>query len=81
MIKAIAKSMGFQATTSERKRLSFLNYKGFKLNIRRRTSAAILRKMKQKMINSGAIDVGKPIVPITYHVMKVGNDGKLVGRK
>ena len=64
-------------TIRKKRRTSWLNYNGIKLNIRRRASYAALRRQKLKMIDSGEIDIGKPIVPIEYSVITV-KDGKLV---
>lgn len=71
--------MGFtDIPVRHRQRRSWRNYKTIKLNYIKRTSRLALRKLKQKMIESGKIDIGIPIVPIDYTVMKVNKDGKLV---
>jgi hypothetical protein len=38
----------------------------------------VLQKKKQALIASGKIDPGTPIVPISYEVTKVDDNGKLV---
>ena len=73
--------MGFEAKEQKRVRVSFQNYKGLKLNTQRRASSKTLREKKYRMIESGELEAGKMIVPITYQVLSIGEDGRLVCRK
>ena len=77
-MKEIAKSIGYQVTVKPIKRASWMNYKGHRLNVKKRTSSYVLKKKKQELIESGLIDVGKTIVPIEYDVIRVDPDGNLV---
>ena len=70
--------MGYVANMQQRKRRSFANYKGLKLNIPRKASAEVLKKLKHEMTESGVLDNGQLIVPIKYDVVHVLKDGKLV---
>lgn len=79
VIKVIAKDKGFtDIPTAKRVRRSWRRYRGLRLAYKNLTSSLKLRQMKRRYIHSGKIDVGIPIVPIDYTVMKVDKQGKLV---
>ena len=71
----MAESLRFDVTTRKKTQTSWLNYNGIKLDIRRKASYAALRRQKLKMIDSGEIVTGKPIVPIEHSVITV-KEGK-----
>lgn len=73
--------MGFDdIPTKPRRRRSWRCYKSLKLNYIKRASRLVLRKMKRDLIQSGKIDIGIPIVPIDYTVVKLDKEGKLVSK-
>ena len=78
VLKEIARSMGYAVKTAPRKRASWMNYKGHRLNMKKKTSSAVLKKLKRELIESDAIDIGDAIVPIEYDVIRVNADGSLV---
>lgn len=78
VLKDIARSMGYDVKIAARKRTSWMNYKGHRLNVKKKTSSAVLKKRKQQMIESGAIEIGEAIVPIEYDVIRIQSDGTLV---
>ena len=70
--------MGYRVSQQSRKRMSFIHYKGLRLNLMKRTSAKVLKRHKREMIESGTLDVGQLIVPIEYDVLKIHKNGALV---
>ena len=79
VIKVIAKDKGFaDIPMAKQVRRTCTQYRGLRLACKRLTSSLKLQQMKRRPINFGKIDVGIPIVPIDYCVMKVNKQGKLV---
>ena len=78
IVKSIAKSLGFEVKEQKRIRTSFQNFKGYSLNTQQKNSSKALRKKKLEMIRDGEIETGQPIVPITYEVLRIQEDGQLV---
>ena len=70
--------MGFEVIEKKIVRTSFQNFPGFKLNTQRRTASKVLREKKLNMIANGELEAGKMIVPFTYEVLHVQEDGTLV---
>ena len=81
VIIELARSTGYDVLVNSKRRTSWMNYKGYALNVKRRTPSLVLREKKKELIDSGSIDVGKAIVTIEYDVIKIDSDGKLVSFK
>ena len=78
-MKHILISMGYELTFQPKKRISWDNYTGYKLNVQKPASIITLKKMKADMIQNGEIDVGELVVPITYTAITNRlADGKVV---
>ena len=81
VIIELARSMGYDVLVNSKRRTSWINYKEYALNVKRRTPSLALREKKTELIASGSIDVGKSIVSIAYDVITIDSDGKLVSFK
>ena len=78
IVKSIAKSLGFNVKKKKRIRTSFQNFKGHRLNTQQRSSSKALKERKLQMIRDGEIETGQMIVPVTYEILHIQEDGQLV---
>lgn len=83
MIKDIGtKELGYtDISVSKKKRRSWRNYATININFHKMTSRKTLRQKKKQMILSGEIDVGIPIVPVEFTVIRINKQGKLVSNE
>ena len=78
VVKAVARSMGFEVKERKNVRTNFQNFPGFRQNMQRRTASEVLRAKKLNVIANGELEAGKIIVPFTYEVLHVQEDETLV---
>lgn len=78
VIKAVLEDLGYEIRVIPKYRAAWKNHKHHNLNICVSTSISELTTMKREMIEEGRINIGEPIVPIDYDVVKINKQGKLV---